>query len=206
VTLPLSSLKRLLEVETRGLADHSCQQCGAALPADHAHVANLETRSFLCVCHACYAAFPAADSHVGKFRAVPRRYLSLPSGAIRDEQWDAFGIPVGIAFFFYHTTLARTVALYPSPAGATESQLPPGAWASVLRDSPWLRGISPDVEALLVRRTAEAQECFVVPIESCYELVGRIRCSWTGFGGGPALADIESFFVGLRARSEQVSA
>jgi hypothetical protein len=63
-----------------------------------------------------------------------------------------------------------------------------------------------DVEALLVSRSTNGFECFLVPIDACYELVGRVRRSWKGFDGGQeAWADIESFFTSLRERSKQVT-
>lgn len=201
--LPLSRLKRLLETDSIEVVGDACQRCGAQLPADHQHVANLEMRQLLCVCPACCAAELRGSVKGSKHRVVPRRYLRLPPAVITEEQWDAFEIPVGIAFFFQNSTLGRTVAAYPSPAGAIESLLSPDAWERVLRASPWMGTLATDVEALLVRRTHEARECFVVPIDACYELAGRIRRRWSGFGGGPDVREeIESFFAMLRDKSE----
>ena len=51
-------------------------------------------------------------------------------------------------------------------------------------------------------RGAQAPECFLVPIDACYELVGIVRRHWKGFQGGEeAWRAIEGFFAGLRARS-----
>jgi len=59
-----------------------------------------------------------------------------------------------------------------------------------------------DVEAALVRRHEGAFECFVVPIDACYELVGLVRSHWTGVAGGAEVwARIEAFFDRLRERS-----
>jgi hypothetical protein len=144
----------------------------------------------------------ARDSH----RAVPHRYLRLLGSVVTDEDWDAFEIPVGIAFFFHNSALGRSVAAYPSPAGAIESLLSPETWDRVLRANPWMRTLAPDVEAVLVRRTHEVRDCFVVPIDACYELTGRIRQRWNGFAGGPAVREeIDSFFAMLRERSEVVA-
>ena len=199
----MSSLKRLLDSDRTTVAGDRCQYCGGPLPPDHRHVANVETRQLLCVCAACHAALATGDGEQGPHRAVPRRYLRLVAPAITDEQWDAFEIPVGIAFFFHNSALNRTVAAYPSPAGATESLLSPEAWDGVLRASPLARTLAPDVEALLVRRTDGARESFVVPIDACYELAGRIRRRWSGFGGGPLVREeIDSFFAMLREKSE----
>jgi hypothetical protein len=46
-----------------------------------------------------------------------------------------------------------------------------------------------------------------VPIDACYELVGRMRRVWKGFDGGEeAWSEIESFFALVRERSGEESA
>jgi hypothetical protein len=205
VTLPLAPLKRLLDAEVNGLRGDTCQTCGAAIAANHEHVADIEDRHLLCVCPACFAAVARHPEEV-RLRASTRRYLRMPSDMITIDQWDAVEIPVGIAFFFYNTKVARTVACYPSPAGAIESLLPLEAWDHILRAHATLQTLVPDIEALLVRTHDGTCDCFIVPIDTCYELIGRIRSCWSGFGGGSALAEIESFFTALATRSVQVSA
>ena len=60
-------------------------------------------------------------------------------------------------------------AMYPSPAGATESLLPLTAWTTLVADNPVLGQLEPDVEALLVNRVGESREYFLAPIDACYE-------------------------------------
>jgi hypothetical protein len=95
-------------------------------------------------------------------------------------------------------------AFYPGPAGATESTLPLTAWDRVVAENPALRALRPDVEALLLRspvRPGDRHECFLVPIDSCYELIGRLRRVWRGFdGGSQARQQIEDYFGLVRAR------
>ncbi len=44
--------------------------------------------------------------------------------------------------------------------------------------------------------------CFVVPIDACYELVGRLRTVWRGFDGGQdAARAVDEFFGRVEARS-----
>jgi hypothetical protein len=105
---------------------------------------------------------------------------------------------VGIAFFFRNSALDTLVACYPSPAGAVESQLPLG-------DAPWMRALAPDVEALLVRRTHRANDCFLVPIDAGYELVGVIRREWKGLGGGPDVERAIDGFFGTLDRMSQAA-
>ena len=45
-------------------------------------------------------------------------------------------------------------------------------------------------------------ECFLVPIDACYELVGHLRVLWKGFDGGTeAHAAIDAFFDELSRRA-----
>ena len=59
-----------------------------------------------------------------------------------DERWAGFGIPIGLAFFMRTTVAGGVVALYPSPAGATESELDLGM-GGARRRQPRARGWSP---------------------------------------------------------------
>jgi hypothetical protein len=44
--------------------------------------------------------------------------------------------------------------------------------------------------------------CHLVPIDACYELIGRLRRVWRGFdGGSDARAELERFFAGVEQRS-----
>jgi hypothetical protein len=49
-------------------------------------------------------------------------------------------------------------------------------------------------------------DCFLVPIDACYELAGRMRLLWRGFdGGSEARASIAEFIDGVRSRSRAFS-
>jgi len=182
-----------------------CELCNEAIGEEHPHVVNVESRALLCACRPCYLLFTERGAGSGKYAAVPDRYLFDPRFTLTDAQWDEFQIPVKMAFFFVNTKLEQTVAFYPSPAGATESMLPAETWEAVMSANPLFATIQPDVEALLVCRRQEAYECFLVPIDACYELVGHVRMHWKGFDGGQeAWEAIDGFFDGLRARSRSV--
>lgn len=186
--------------------------CAEPIGEEHGHVVNLEDRRILCTCRPCTLLFthPAAasgrhadgDGPVRRFRAVPERHRYDPDFAMSDRDWDELAIPVRMAFFFRNSGMGRTVAFYPSPAGATESELPLDAWVRVLAANPAVADVEPDVEALLVDRGSGA---YLVPIDVCYELVGLVRTHWKGFDGGEeAWRRIEAFFAGLRDRGERV--
>src|SRR5262249_37495912 len=202
----LGVLRRLLQKERTTVPGERCEMCATPIADEHAHVVNVESRALLCTCRACYLLFTSGGAAQGKLLAVPDRYLWDPAFALDEARWDALQIPVRMAFFFRNESLGRVVAFYPSPAGATESELPLDAWRELEESNPVLETLAPDVEALLVhgRRDAPGFDCFIVPIDACYELTGIVRSRWRGFDGGEeAWAEIEAFFARPRPRCRE---
>jgi Family of unknown function (DUF5947) len=199
---------RFTERERRPVGEH-CEMCGENVLEQHAHVVDLDTRRLLCACRPCMLLFTAAGAGRGNFRAVPERYLTDPQFLLDAAQWEQLQVPVSMAFFFHNSVLDRVVAHYPSPAGATESLLDLAAWEEVVAANPLAAALAPDVEALVVRRAERGEgqdECYLVPIDACYELVGRLRMHWSGFDGGAEVrADLESFFADLRDRARTLT-
>lgn len=171
-----------------------CELCGLVIPAAHAHLVAVTERRLLCTCDACAAAA------AGDYRRVPLEARTLTEFALSDAEWDALGIPIGLAFFFHSTPDGGPVALYPSPAGPTRSLLSLEGWNDIVARNPVLAALQPDVEALLVNRTEGRREYFRAPIDHCYALTGLIRRHWQGLAGGAEVwAAAERFFAGLRA-------
>lgn len=111
-------------------------------------------------------------------------------------------IPIGMAFFFHGTAAGKTLALYPSPAGATESLLDLESWDEIVRDNPVLKEMEADTEALLVNRVKGEREYYLVPIDECFRLVGLIREYWHGLSGGAEVWEvIGKFFAELKEKS-----
>ena len=183
--------------------------CAEPIGEAHPHVVDVVGRGLLCTCRPCYLLFTAERAEL-RYRAVPDRYLSLPDFALHAGAWDELQIPVGLAFFFSNSVQSRTVAFYPGPAGATESELPLGAWDRIVEANPALGCLVPDVEALIVRmpdRSRTEPAAHLVPIDRCYELVGLLRTAWRGFDGGQeARALLDAFFADLAARGARRSA
>jgi hypothetical protein len=183
-------------------AGQHCEMCSEPIADEHQHVVNTAGRQLMCVCRGCYLLF--TDSHAElRYRAVPDRHLAFPDFALDRRAWEALQIPVGLAFFFRNSALNRTVAFYPGPTGATESELDLDAWTAIAAAEPRVDLLADDVEALLVRVPENAQpECYLVPIDACYEFVGGLRTRWRGFDGGQeARTFIDDFFATLVARS-----
>jgi hypothetical protein len=160
----------------------------------------------MCVCRGCYLLFTDSTAQL-RYRSVPDRYLHFPDLALGRLEWEALQIPVGLAFFFRNSALDKTVGFYPGPAGATESELDLDAWSLITSADARLALMADDVEALLVRvPDNQDPECYLVPIDACYEFVGRLRMLWRGFDGGQqARAYIDDFFEQITARCRDVS-
>jgi hypothetical protein len=190
----LASLRQF--IRPRRKVHHPCELCGVELGPEHEHLLSLEDRHLACACQACAILFSDGNA---RFRRVPRRADSLPDFRLTDAQWDALLIPIELAFFFENSTAARPMAMYPSPAGPTESLLELTSWRELVAENPVLGRMRADVEALLVNRVRGAREYYCVSIDRCYELVGLIRLHWRGLSGGTEVwRHIGSFFDGLK--------
>jgi Family of unknown function (DUF5947) len=165
-------------------AEEKCEFCAEGIPAEHGHVADLEQSSLMCACRPCYLLFTHGQAARGRYRSVPDRYLADPARPMTAAEWDTLEIPVGLAFFLRGSAAGQVTGFYPSPAGATECRLDLAAWDRLAADHPLLAAMAPDVEAALICRTDNGVEHFLVPIDTCYELAGRMRLYWRGFDGG----------------------
>jgi hypothetical protein len=183
--------------EVDGQSLEQCELCGAPIPPHHRHLVQPAKHQLMCACQACEMLFGNRDD--GRYRLVPEEIRVLDDFRLSDAEWDALGIPIGLAFFFSSTPEARIVALYPGPAGPTESLLTLDAWSGIVSNNSVLAELKPDVEALLVNRVNGAHEYYAAPIDRCYALVGLIRTHWQGIAGGEAARQaIGSFFASLR--------
>ncbi|HYI36677.1 MAG TPA: DUF5947 family protein [Thermoleophilaceae bacterium] len=180
-----------------------CELCSEPIPAQHRHLLDLRSGELMCACRACKILFDRREAGEGHYRLVPERRLRLEGFVLDDARWEALRIPVDMAFFFASTRAERVVALYPSPAGPTESLLELEAWEQIVADNPVLASMEPDVEALLVNRARGARQVFLVPIEDPYRLVALIRTRWRGLTGGKEVwQEIERFYEALSDRAK----
>jgi hypothetical protein len=183
----------------------TCEMCSAPLAEAHQHLLEPETRKLVCACDACAILFSSQSAR--RFKRVPRRVRALEDFELTDGQWDSLMMPINMAFFFESTPQGRVMALYPSPAGATESLLPLDAWEDIAADNPAVRAMQSDVEALLVNRLGHSRgfskpEYYIVPIDECFKLVGLIRAHWRGLSGGTEVwQQMAQFFAELKLKA-----
>jgi hypothetical protein len=169
-------LRRFVDRRRAAPPEERCELCAVPIAHEHSHLVERETRRLVCACRPCYLVFMPKGASGGRFRCVPERYLHDPAFDLTPAQWDDLQIPVGMAFFFYNSDMKKSVAFYPGPAGATESLL-----------------------------ALDTFECYLVPIDACYELVGLVRLHWKGFDGGEeAETAIAEFFGRLREQSRSL--
>ncbi len=203
---PLGALRGFAQrrKQEQGQMEH-CELCSEIIGPRHAHLLDLASRALVCTCQACSLLFSEHRSGAGKYTLVPRRYLALADFHMADEQWEGLLIPGNMAFIFLSTGAKPVMAYYPGPAGATESLLDLEGWQELMDGNPILRELVPDVEALLVNRVRGTREHYIVPIDACYHLVGLIRRSWRGLGGGTEVWEaIAGFFQEIQAKAQLV--
>ncbi len=172
-----------------------CDLCGRDVPPEHRHMLDLEQRAIVCSCEACWALRSGEE----QFAPVGHRTLWLEDFDMPDDLWASLGIPIGLAFFMHSSVTECVVALYPSPAGATESELRFETWMALRERNPVLAGLEPDAEALIVNRMGDRHQYAIAPIDRAYELVGLIKSRWEGISGGRGVEQaVERYFDALR--------
>jgi Family of unknown function (DUF5947) len=206
---PLGVLARIRQPAPAAAMGERCEMCAESIPSEHTHVVDVGQRTLVCTCRACYLLFTGRGAGAGRYRAVPERYRTVRDFALSPSQWSSLQIPVSVAFFFDNSSMEATAAFFPSPAGATECLLPLHPWEEVVVANPVLETLQPDVEAALIRtddgEAGTGVECFLVPIDSCYELVGHLRTLWRGFDGGREVHEaMAAYFDRLRNRGTSV--
>lgn len=204
VSGPASAVQPVAASDQARPQTERCELCATEVPAGHGHLADLDTSRLMCTCRACHLLFTRPEAGRGRYAAVPDRYLTDPGHPFGAHELDELEIPVGLAFFLRSSRRGEITGFYPSPAGATQCRLDLTAWERLAAAHPLLREAEPDVEAVLL--SSERRDCFLVPVDACYELAGRIRLHWRGFdGGAQARQAIASFLESVRARARPLS-
>jgi Fe-S cluster biogenesis protein NfuA/nitrite reductase/ring-hydroxylating ferredoxin subunit len=183
-------------------AGPTCELCPLGIGDDHRHLLHLTERRIVCVCETCWS----TRSGDPEFRPPGSRTLVLDDLVMSDAQWAAFGIPIGLAFLMRSSVTGGIVALYPSPAGATESELGLEAWDDVCAVNPVLERLEPDAEALVVDRTRAHPVFAIVPVDQAYRLVGLVKERWEGITGGHGVQDaVAEYFEALAKTSSSLA-
>jgi hypothetical protein len=203
----LRVLERYARAGRGAPAGARCELCAMPLGDRHEHVVDLTARSLGCACRACAVLFRDGAAG-GRYRTVPDRVLSEPEFRLEPEDLATLGVPVGLVFCFRNSRLDRWIAVYPSPAGPAEVELPATEWGRVTAASALVAGVLPDVEAILAHaaRPGARPDWLLVPIDTCYQLVALVRQRWEGPSGGAGRAAVNAFINDLRSRARPITA
>jgi hypothetical protein len=179
-----------------------CDLCGIGLPDDHRHLLALVERRIVCSCEACWA----MRSGEGDYRPTGNRTVWLPDLQLPDDLWASFQIPIGLAFFMASTVTECVVAMYPSPGGATESELHFDSWTRMCQLNEVLGTLEADIEGLIANRLCDPPIYVIAPIDRCYALTGTVKAHWEGISGGTGVeAAIDAFFGRMRAEAARAA-
>ncbi|HXL27038.1 MAG TPA: DUF5947 family protein [Chthoniobacterales bacterium] len=155
----IKTLRRFRQPRT---VSERCELSNVGLSPNHRHLLEMSNTRIVCTCDPCALRFQ--DVVGGRFKLIPRDIWDLPQFSLSDVEWENLALPINLAFFFYSSPEKKVKALYPSPAGATESLLPLTAWNSLaernsrLRDNASGRGGVLDLRTSMCFATRPAEE------------------------------------------------
>lgn len=180
-----------------------CELCAESITLEHEHLLEQDARRVFCACQACASLFSQEQQRQGpRYLRLERRAARLLELDFDDLIWADLGVPVGLAYFTTRSRSGEVVATFPGRAGIIESFVPLKTWSALERRFPVIKGILPDVEGLLVRRSGRHHDYFQVSIDHCYELAGLLRAAESPLMSLD-LAAVQSFFSELEERSSQ---
>ncbi|HEY4265664.1 MAG TPA: DUF5947 family protein [Micropepsaceae bacterium] len=167
-----------------------CELCRARLASQHSHLLETRVGQVRCACGACSERYGTPEEG---FLPVNSRKDKLTDFALSDGQWDAFQIPIDLAFLVRRSD--GLVALYPGPAGIIQAETNREAWTDLTEANPLLRDLAPEVEALAINRVHGRRDAWRLSIDHCFSLAGTLRKEWHGLSGGPKVwEEIEHYF------------
>ena len=159
----------------------------------------------MCACRGCWLLFTPEGAGGGHFKAVPERYAAFPDFALSRRAVGRAADP-GRAWRSSSSTprsggSPRSIRVRPAPPSRCCRSTPGTSWSPRNAE---LAALEPDVEAFLVRPSARdgEAECYLVPIDACYELVGELRRLWQRLRRWHARRThaLDAFFDGVAAR------
>ncbi len=77
-----------------------CDFCSIELATKHRHLLEVASNKVVCVCDPCALRFE--NTVGGRFKLIPRDTRLLTDFQLSDLQWEAFALPISLAFFFFN--------------------------------------------------------------------------------------------------------
>lgn len=176
-----------------------CELCAERIDTEHQHVFELSSGELQCACRACSVLFDHNAAGGRDYRLVPRRRTKLTDMHLDPPLWASLGVPVDLAFFVRDSATSEVVARYPSAAGTLRSTVPEDSWQRLAQANPRLHHQDTDVEALVINRSRDSSDYWLLPLDDCYRLTALLRENWSGFTGGERVwEEISRFFAELK--------
>lgn len=177
--------------------------CAAPLAGEEQrHLLDLIHHTFLSICNGCALAFGPRGANAGTYRLVPTRHLALLDFqgtnelGTGPERWGK------VAYLLRSSEAGRILILSLDPAGVRESTFDLECWRTLLKANPLLDSLEPDVEALLINRSAQPPSSYIVPIDTCSRLLGLLsRCQQNQKREQEIWEAIEAFFAEIQAEA-----
>jgi hypothetical protein len=198
---PLNVIERIRSTRVTGGDVERCELCASPVAVEHSHLVDLHKRRLVCCCDACVSLFDVPLTRESqeisrtRFKRVPTRWKKLGDVVMGRELAAELCLPVGLIFLMCASPSGKAIALFPGPIGVAEADISGDGWARVVERWSALQEMVADVEAIMLVNMHNIDEAgvYLVPIDACFNLAGRLQTSWKGLDGGidgeRALAD-----------------
>lgn len=189
-----AALASLRAFTARRSVAERCEFCAAPIPRDHDHVLHPKSSLLRCACAACAGFFARVSAdRPRRIETFAKRLLKFD---LAKPTWHRLGVPVGLAYFSLRGESPEAVASFPGRAGVVQAGVPNALWQALTETHTVLAALSPEVEALLVRRTPGRRDYFHVSIDHCFRLSELLR-SERAKSVGPENELLDDFFEEL---------
>ena len=169
-----AALKGLLRKPLETAPGERCDFCAKPVAPQHSHLIDLKARRIMCGCRPCALTFEPDGAARGRFKLVPERFARIDDlrARRRDVGCAANSDRARVLFsqFGRRERLRRSIPGRPVLRNRNCRSMP---GKPIAERHPVLSTLRADVEAILLAAAcATATDCFIVPIDAAYELVG----------------------------------
>jgi len=201
---PLAVIERIRSTRVTNDGVERCELCASPVAMEHSHLVDLHKRRLVCCCEACGSLFEvpldggkSQELALARFKRVSTRWKKLGDVVMGRELAAELCLPVGLVFLMCSSPSGKAVGLFPGPLGIAEAEISDDGWAGVLERWSALQEMAADVEAIMLvnMRNVDEAGVYLVPIDACFSLAGRLQGSSKGLDGGAEAGKVVADFV-----------